>query len=150
MSMASNHSRQVAIDVRSFPPRGHPLCSASGVECGCSRQHARCLILVMLTQPYVTFFVNWLHGIRKINPDADIRAVSYDQESCQWLRSTGLEPGRSHVLKPKDQTQMTNANATTTLSVECSDGSCCVSMSVAASTQKHSPVSVSTKKTAGS
>jgi len=113
--------RSIEIDLRSFPPKSHSACGQEGVECGCSRQHARCLVLVMLTQHYLGMYVNWMHALTKINPDVDVRVISEDRASCKWLRSDGLVPGRSYVLRPKGLGR--KSNGTATISVECNSNS---------------------------
>lgn len=113
--------RSVEIDLRSFPPKSHSACGNEGVECGCSRQHARCLVLVMLTQQYLGMYVNWMHALTKINPDVDVRVISEDRASCRWLRSDGLVPGRSYVLRPKGSGR--KSNGTATVSIECNSNS---------------------------
>ena len=92
-------ARHAAIPLSSSTPGSHPVCDAGGNACQCSHQHGRCLLLVMLTQPYLAMYVNWLRAITKVSPAVDLLVVSEDRESCQWLRASGLQPGTTHVLR---------------------------------------------------
>ena len=92
-------ARHAPIPLSGSTPGIHPVCDAGGSACQCSHQHGRCLLLVMLTQPYFALYVNWLRAITKVSPAIDLLVVSEDRESCQWLRASGLQPGTTHVLR---------------------------------------------------
>ena len=118
--------RHVPIPLSSFPPGSHPACGTDGSACQCSRQNGRCLLLVMLTQPYLNMYVNWLQAITRVSPAVDLLVVSEDRESCRWLRKSGLQPGTSHVLRPRSRRHKDGlddiapaGNSSTTISVEC-------------------------------
>ena len=117
-------TRHIPIPLSSFPPGSHPACGTDGSACQCSRQTGRCLILVMLTQPYLPMYVNWLHAIAKISPDMDVLVLSEDRESCQWLHTSGLQPGVTHVLRPRRWKGVARQledgpSGNTTISAEC-------------------------------
>ena len=96
---AMSSARHAPIPLSGSSPGTHPVCDAGGSACQCSHQHGRCLLLVMLTQPYLALYVNWLRAITKVSPAIDLLVVSEDRESCQWLRASGLQPGTTHVLR---------------------------------------------------
>ena len=80
----------------------------------------------MLTQPYLNMYVNWLQAITRVSPAVDLLVVSEDRESCRWLRKSGLQPGTSHVLRPRSRRHKDGlddiapaGNSSTTISVEC-------------------------------